>query len=179
MRILSRIKIKLLAFCLLITIVLLSFTGCKDITGRRRFDKYAPDRFPNTVWATENGEITFHVEETSRMVHKGTWLNKYSDPVYEYTYASVFGAINKGEEKYDVFIEFKYLDAPSMTVISKELPQVGEYGKYNEEIRNHTLVCFYVSDMDEKHFKASVSKYYICENSIYGEGTFFDFYRQD
>ena len=69
MRILSRIKIKLLAFCLLITIVLLSFTGCKDITGHMRFDKYAPDRFPNTLWATENGEITFHVEETLRMVH--------------------------------------------------------------------------------------------------------------
>lgn len=179
MRILSRTKIKVLAFCLLIALVLLSFTGCKDMPGRIRFDNYAPDNFPNTVWATENGEITFHVEESETLRHKGTHVNEYGDPVYEYTYISVFGTINKGEEKYDVLINFSYIEEPIMTVISEELPEIGEYGKYHEEIRNYTLVYFYVSNLDDKHFKASVSEYYMCENSIYEAGTVFDFYRQE
>ena len=104
MRILSRIKIKLLAFCLLITLVLFSFTGCKDHYGSTRFKKYAPTNFPNSVWATENGEITFRVAESETMRYKGTVLNRYGDPVYSYEYASAFGEVNKGEVKYDVFI---------------------------------------------------------------------------
>ena len=174
MRILSRIKIKVLAFCLLITLVLLSFTGCRNYLGHTRFKKYAPDRFPNTVWAAENGEIRFHVEESEILRYKGTDLNVHGDPLYSYIHASVFGEINKGEEKYDVFIIFGYADILFMEIISEEIPEIGELGKESEEMGKYKLVVFELSDMSEKHFRATVLR-----SSIYEEGTVFDFYRQE
>ena len=174
MRILSRIKIKLLAFCLLITLVLFSFTGCKDYFGYTSFKKYAPTNFPNTVWATENGEITFRVAESETMRYKGTRLNRYGDPVYSYEYASAFGEVNKGEVKYDVFMYIGRSGLAYMKVISEELPQVGELGKCDEETKKYTLVYFNISNLSEKHFRATVS-----QSSIYDEGTVFDFYRQE
>ena len=61
-----------------------------------------------------------------------------------------------------------------MKVTSEELPQVGELGKYDEETKKYTLVYFTISNLSEKHFRATVS-----QSSIYDEGTVFDFYRQE
>ena len=175
MRILSRIKIKFLAFCLVITIVLLSFAGCIEFSEDpySSYQKYDHQvHLPNTAWATENGEISFHIEKTLTMVHKGTRVNEHGDPVYEYTLVDTFGEINKGEEKYDVFIDFGV--SPCMDVISADIPQVGEYGKYYEEVEKYTLVRFAISDIEDNHFKATVT-----QSSIYEVGTVFVLYKQE
>ena len=174
MRILSGIKTKLLTLCLLISLVLLNFTGCFELLDDSSL-RYVEDRqtyLPNTAWATENGEISFRVEKALTMVHKGTWVNEHGDPVYEYTLVDVFGEINKGEEKYDVFMKFGV--SPCMNVISSDIPKVGEYGKYYEEVEKYTLIRFAISDIEDNHFKVNVT-----QSSIYDEGTVFDFYRQE
>ena len=175
MRILSGIKIKFLAFCLVITIVLLSLTGCIDFfdDSFSSYQKYNNQVYlPNTAWATENGEISFRIEKKFKMVHKGTCVNEHGDPVYQYTLIDTFGEINKGEEKYDVFIDFGIY--PSMDVISTDIPQVGEYGKYYEEVEKYTLVHFEISDIEDNHFKVTVT-----QSSIYEVGTVFVLYKQE
>ena len=182
MRILSWKSIKIICVILFSMLLLLNLVGCSPLVASRlktyfdcrHFEKCAPGNHPNSVWATENGEISFHVEESKTSRYEGTILNQNGEVIKcSPVQTNMFGEINKDGEKYDIFIIYGGGAAPTyIDFISEALPTYGETGMYNVDIVKYTLVTFETRYINDHHFEATVAT-----SEIFKEGTIFNFHR--
>ena len=172
MRLLSRSTIKIvcktfvfLSAIISIAFVLIFSSSCSFVHLR---DYYTIEKYPNTSWSTNDGKITFSVGDE--------WVKRYEgsgDVSYVRIYTKIFGQIDNGEVKQNVFITFPGTIL-NMRIMSDDMPKDGEEGEFDNDLSTYTIANFKISYISNKHFKATVT-----DSPIYEVGTVFDFYRTD
>lgn len=154
---------------LLFSILLL--TGCPSCDVA-----YDPENFPGTVWSTQDGRITFTVEQDSieRFNGKGiTASGQYID--VQPLYTRMLGEIRAENSAFSFFI-YSVSAAYSMNFISEELPLDAGDEDRHKVLERYTLLNCTVNYKSNRHFVATVETSKIDEIPV---GTVLDFYRTD
>ena len=159
--------IKKILCILLCFVVVVSMTGCPNPIHMR----WVPEKFPGSVWSTEDGTITFWVEEEDvvRFTGEDDLPNDRKQLLTIST--NMFGKIKLGEEEYDFFID----SAPycyGMTFLSQAMPEYSE--DYFRTIYEYSLASWGVEYKSKKRFVATVE-----DSTIFEKGTEFEFFRVD
>lgn len=164
----KRIK-SLVAFALLLSILLL--TSCPEYDVA-----YAPDNFPNTLWTTQDGKITFTVKE--KMIERFNGKTIASSGQYvdvQPLYTRMFGEVCTENSAYSFFI-YSAPAAYFMSFISEELPLDAGDEDRSKVLERYTLLSCAISYKNNEHFIATVETSKIDEIPV---GTVLDFYRTE
>ena len=157
----------LVAFVLLLSFLFL--TGCPGCDVA-----YAPENFPGTVWATEDGKITFTVEvEDVERFNGKTMISTVSYVDVQPLYTQMFGEIRIESYTIDIFI-YSSPSAYYFAIISEDLPSEAGDEDYYDVYERYMLLGCDLNYKSSKHFVATVTESKIDEIPV---GTVLDFYR--
>ncbi|MBE6644946.1 MAG: hypothetical protein E7612_06175 [Ruminococcaceae bacterium] len=150
---------------------------CLLLIGRLNFfidiDYRSPDNYSGYTWSNYDETIVFKVEEEKNRF-RGTDLNVKGTPVaVSPLYANMFGTMKFENNQYDFFFDLRMYDG---AIISEELPEVSEEGKFSETYEEYMLVSFSVDYISKKHFVAKVTSSKIPEIEV---GEKIHFYQTD
>ena len=157
---------KFVFFIFILSIAIVSFTGCPNPIYYSRW----PDKFPNSKWSTTDESICFYVNENFEEFNRFLDNGKISTQT-----TNIKGEILHNGNKGEFYLlisdggEYQYFISANIT---KE--PLYDYSEYNSIFEKHLLATLSVDYKSTKHFKATV-----VESKIPGieEGTVFHFYR--
>ena len=170
MRLLLRRKIKkiiIIAIIIIFAIPVLAFLPLA--IGRTIYfvDYYCndPKNFPGSIWTTENGEITFQVNDIEECL-----TNENGAVLLE---TNMVGEINSADINTKCFVNIATY-AYTMALYTEIRVDSDKYDRQEMESFNYQIAYFDIDYISNKHFKAIVAG-----STIFEVGTVFDFYRTD
>ena len=123
---------------LLSAVIFLSFSGCNSLSQYL----WSPLNFPGSTWESEDGTITFHVDEKDTVVYE-TYVTRVDGSTIPYDEkACIFGTILVNGEAHACYVEIG--EGDTMLFVSMDIVELSGQADITEASGDYVLLYLHV-----------------------------------